>query len=295
MNEFDLIGPHFLAYYVPAALGTIFGAITIRAALKVTSGEYQDVELTAYDAAYLSGGEKRVVHAAAAKLLMSDVLSTVDTSPARITAKTTLPNDADPVERAVYQAARNHSISHVRDIYRYVLPISQGIRPKLIGAGLILSDAKTAAIRVICTLMVLTPVVFWGVPKVLFGLSRHKPVGFLILLCLTGLAAAAYFISQTCVRSARGDDAMTFLKEENRALEYSVKYGNGGSSHELAMATGLFGTAILLTSPLFAPMRPVFAAPVTGGSSCASFGGGGGCGSSCGGGGCGGGCGGCGG
>ncbi|CAN5607903.1 hypothetical protein BH10CYA1_BH10CYA1_12150 [soil metagenome] len=292
MNEFDLIGPQFLAFYSATTLGTILGAIATHAALKAISGEYQDVELSAYDAAYLSGGDKRVVDAAAAKLLIADVLSVAGTSPARMTAKTTLPNDADPVERVVFQAVRNHSISYVREIYKYVQPISQGLRPKLIGAGLILSDARTAAIRVGCTLMVLTPVVFWGAPKVLLGLSRHKPVGFLILLCLMGLAAALYFISQTCVRTARGDDAVAFLKDQNRALEYSVKYGSGGSSHELAMATGLFGTTILLTSPLFAPMRPVFAAPVSaGGSSGVS----GGCGSSCGGGGCGGGCGGCGG
>lgn len=292
MNEFDLIGPQFLTFYVPVTLGTIFGAIATRYALKLTKGEYQDIELSAYDAAYLSGGDKRVVDAAAAKLLVSDALA-AGISPPSIRAKTELPKDADPIERCVFQATRNHSISRVCDIYKYVVPISQGIRPKLISAGLILNDARTAAIRVICTLMVLTPVVFWGAPKMLFGLSRHKPVGFLILLCLMGLVAAAYFVCQTCVRTARGDDAVAFLKEENKALEYSVKYGSCESSHELAMATGLFGTTVLLTSPLFAPMRPVFTAPVSGGSSCASFTGG--CGSSCGGGGCGGGCGGCGG
>ncbi|MBI2810187.1 MAG: TIGR04222 domain-containing membrane protein [Candidatus Melainabacteria bacterium] len=291
MNEFDLIGPQFLTFYVPLTFGTILGAVATRYALKITNGEYQEVELSAYDAAYLSGGEKRVVDAAAAKLLVSDIL-TAGTSPPSITAKATLPNDADPVERAVLQSARNHSITNVRDIYKYVLPISQSIRPKLIGAGLILSDARTAAIRVICTLMVLTPIVFWGAPRILLGMSRHKPVGFLVLLCLMGLAAAVYFFCQTCVRTARGDDAVAFLKAENRTLEYSVTHGSGGSSHELAMAAGLFGTSILMASPLFAPMRPVFAAPVSAGSTGGSSGG---CGSSCGGGGCGGGCGGCGG
>lgn len=291
MSEFDLIGPQFLAFYVPAALGTIFGAVTTRYALKITSGEYQDVELSAYDAAYLSGGDKRVVDAAAAKLLVSDVLTAAG-STAKITIKAELPRDADPVERAVFQAVRNHSITYVRDIYKYVTPVSNSLRPKLIGAGLILNDTRTAAIRIICTLMVLTPVVFWGAPKILLGVSKHRPVGFLLLLSLMGLAAAAYFVCQTCVRTARGDAAVTFLQDENRALEYSVKYGSGGTSQELAMATGLFGTAILLTSPLFAPMRPVFATPANNGNSSFS---GGGCGSSCGGGGCGGGCGGCGG
>lgn len=294
MNEFDLTGAQFLALYVPVTLGTIFGAIAIRYGLKITtSGEHKDIELSAYEAAYLSGGDKRVVDAAAAKLFASDIL-TASNSRAMITIKNELPNNAEPVERAVFQAARNHTINYVADLYRYVTPIPNSIRGKLIEAGLILSDAKTLAIRVICSLMVLGPIEVLGVPKILFGLERHKPVGFLSLLCLVGLAAAVYFIRQSCVRTARGDAAVAYLQQENRALEYSVKYGDGGSSNELAMATGLFGTAILLTSPLLASMRPAFAGPVrTSGSSCSS--GVSGCGSSCGGGGCGGGCGGCGG
>ncbi|MBS1956826.1 MAG: TIGR04222 domain-containing membrane protein [Cyanobacteria bacterium SZAS-4] len=292
MNEFDLIGSQFLALYIPVTLGTIFGAMATRYALKVTSGEYRDIELSAYDAAYLSGGDRRVVDAAAAKLLASDVLS-ISGSRATITIKNELPKDADPIERSVFQAARNHTINYVADFYKYVTPVSNNIRPKLIEAGLILSDTRTAALRVICALMVLGPIEVLGVPKVLFGMERHKPVGFLVLLCLVGLAAAVYFIRQSCVRTSRGDAAVAYLQEENRALEYSVKYGDGGSSNELAMATGLFGTAVLLTSPLLVSMRPAFAGPVrTSGSSCSSSSG---CGSSCGGGGCGGGCGGCGG
>ena len=71
MNEFDLIGPQFISFYIPVVLGTILGAVATRYALKITGGEYQDIELSAYDAAYLSGGDQRVVDAAAAKLLHS--------------------------------------------------------------------------------------------------------------------------------------------------------------------------------------------------------------------------------
>jgi|LakMenEpi03Aug12_release.lakeMendotaPanAssembly.Ray.scaffolds.fasta_scaffold285948_2 uncharacterized protein (TIGR04222 family) len=293
MNEFDLMGPQFLSMYAPVTLGTIFGAIVLRYALKINGGEHKDTELSAYDTAYLSGGDRRVVDAAAAKLLVAQVF-TAGIAPPSIKATGELPNNSDPVERSVMQAVKNHSISNVRDIYKYVTPISSAIRPKLIDAGLILSDARTAAIRTCCTLMILSPILFWGAPKLLLGMSRGKPVMLLALLLLVGLGAAFWFFCQTCIRTARGDAALAFLKDENRALEYSVRYGSGSSSHELAMATGLFGTTILLTSPLFAPMRPVFSSPIaTGGS---GFGSGSSCGSSCGGGGCGGGgCGGCGG
>jgi len=293
MNEFDLMGPQFLAMYVPATFGAIFGAVVLRYALKIKGGEYTDVDLSAYDAAYLSGGDSRVVDAAAAKLLVSEVFTT-ELTQRSIKATGTLPSDADPVERSVFQAVKNHYISKVRDIYKYVVPISQGIRPKLVEAGLILGDARTAAIRSLCTLIVLCPVVFLGIPKLLLGLSRGKPVGLLIAFILIGLGAALWFFCQSCIRTARGDAALSFLQAENRALEYSVRYGSTPTSTELAMATGLFGTTILLTSPLFATMKPLFITQASG-SGCGSGSGGSGCGSSCGGGGCGGGCGGCGG
>jgi uncharacterized protein (TIGR04222 family) len=292
MNEFDLLGPQFLSYYLPATFGTIFGAIAIRGLLKNPKGEYADLDMTAYEAAYLSGGDRRVMEAAVAKLMVSEVLTTTAYPPFFKAAKD-LTGNIDPVERAIHSAAKNHAISHVRDMYKYVAPVSNNIRPKLIAAGLILSDGQTAAIRTICTLMTLIPVLFWGMPKILLGMSRHKPVAFLVALCGLGLFAALFFLGQTWIRTTRGDAALDNLKAENRALEYSIQHGTPGSDNEFAMATGLFGTAILLTSPLFLPMRNFFGSAwsgSTGGSS------GFGCGSSCGGGGCGGGgCGGCGG
>lgn len=291
MNEFDLMGPQFLSMYVPATLSTIFGAVVLRYALKLKSGSYKELDLSAYDAAYLSGGDNRVVDTAVAKLLVAKVLDT-SIAPQAISVAGELPNNAHSIEQKVVLAVRNNRIRSVRDIYRCVGPISQAIRPKLIEAGLIVSDAKTAAARSICTLIILCPVLFWGVPKLMLGLSRSKPVGILSFLILAGLAAAAWFFCQTRLRTDRGDAAVAFLQAENRALEYSVKFGSTPSLEELSMATGLFGTTILLTSPLFAPMRTAFAPPVSTSSSFSS----GGCGSSCGGGGCGGGgCGGCGG
>ncbi|MBS2000476.1 MAG: TIGR04222 domain-containing membrane protein [Candidatus Obscuribacterales bacterium] len=291
MNEFDLMGPQFLAMYVPATFGAIFGAIVLRYALKIKGGEYNEVDLSPYDAAYLSGGDTRVVDAAAAKLLASGVF-TSELTERTIKASGILPSDADPVERSVFQAVRNHYISKVRDIYKYVVPISGGIRPKLVDAGLILGDARIAAIRSLCTLTVLCPVVFLGIPKLLLGLSRGKPIGILMVLILIGLLTALWFFCQSYARTARGDAALSYLQAENRALEYSVKYGSTPTGTELAMATGLFGTTILLTSPLFATMKPLFITQRSG-SGCGSSSSG--CGSSCGGGGCGGGCGGCGG
>ncbi|HEY9733093.1 MAG TPA: TIGR04222 domain-containing membrane protein [Drouetiella sp.] len=292
MNEFDLMGPQFLSMYAPLTVSTIFGAIILLYTLKNKGGEHKETELSAYDTAYLSGGDKRVVDAAVAKLLVSKVF-TASIAPPSIKATGELPSDADPIERSVLQAVKNHSISNVSDIYRYLTSISSAIRPKLIDAGLILNDARTAAIRTCCTLMILSPVLFLGIPKLFLGLSRNKPVALLALLVLVGLGAAGWFFCQRCIRTARGDAALDFLRFENRTLEYSVRYGSGNSSHELAMATGLYGTAILLTSPLFAPMKNVFRTPVSSSSGCSS---GSSCGSSCGGGGCGGGgCGGCGG
>ncbi len=162
MNEFELVGRQFLPFYMIVMFATTSGALITRAALKNVIGQYPDLEMSAYDAAYLSGGDKRVVDAA--------------------------------------------------------------IRTKLIDAGLILSDGRTAAIRTTCTLLTLAPVVFWGVPKIILGLSRHKPVTFLVVLCAIGLCTAAWFFCQKCIRTSRGDDAVEYLKGQNRSLEYSLAH-----------------------------------------------------------------------
>jgi uncharacterized protein (TIGR04222 family) len=279
MNEFELVGTQFLPFYMIVMLATTSGALITRAALKNVIGQYSDLDMSAYDAAYLTGGDKRVVDAAVAKLLVSEVLTATALPPAiRVTG--VMPGNADPVEHSVFQAITLHTISNVRDIYGHVSPISQRIRPKLIEAGLILSAERTAAIRTICTLLTLTPVVFWGLPKILLGLSRHKPVTFLVILCAIGLGTAVWFFCQQCIRTSRGDDAVEYLKGQNRSLEYSLTHGSPGTGTEVALALGLFGTAILLTSPLFATMRPVFCTPS---NTSSGFGSGGcGSGSSCG-------------
>lgn len=293
MNEFDLTGPQFLSMYVPATFATIFGAVTLRYILKIAKQDASDVVLTSYDAAYLCGGERRVIEAAVAKLIVSNVLG-ASLTPARIHTQNQLPKDADAIERSVYQAVQNHSISHVKDVARYVGSMSKRLRPKLVEAGLLVDDTRTSIIRVACTLLVAVPPIFWGLPKVVIGMERHKPVSFLIILCLASAVAAFWFLFQTVSRTARGDAAVAYMQDENRSLEWSAKYGTPATSDEMAMATGLFGAAIFMTSPVFASMRPVFSAPTSSGSgfsSGTSCGGG-----SCGGGGCGGGgCGGCGG
>jgi uncharacterized membrane protein YgcG len=141
------------------------------------------------------------------------------------------------------------------------------------------------------------PAVFWGMPKILVGMSRHKPVLFLIILCGISLVLAIIFFTQSCIRTTRGDRALEYLRGEHRSLEYSLIHGSPTTGAELALALGLFGTGLLIASPAFANLGPLMRRSYgsTGGSSGCGSGSGCGGGSCGGGGGCGGGCGGCGG
>jgi len=293
MNEYDLVGPQFLQFYMMLLSGSAIAALVLRAVLKHESGDHSELDMNAYDAAYLSGGDKRVIDAAVANLVHSNVF-TARALPPSITATGTLSNTAHPVEQTVMQVVKSHAVTNVHDIYRYALPVSQYIRPKLVKAGLIVSDARTALVRTICSMLTLAPVIFWGVPKVLIGMSRHKPVLFLILLCGASLCMAWIFFRQKCLRTTRGDDALKYLRIEHQSLEYSLSHRSPTTGAELALALGLFGTGLLVASPAFADLSPLMRRSYgTAGSGCGS---GGGCaGGGCGGGGCGGGCGGCGG
>ena len=295
MNEYNFNGPHFLQFYLVLLIASTGAALILQAVLKRVRGEFGELDMNAYDAAYLGGADKRVVDAAVANLVHINVL-TATPSPPSITATGTLECGAHAVEESVWATVKYNQITSVPDIYAHVLPVSQYIRPKLVEAGLILNDSRTALLRTVCSMLLLAPPLFWGLPKILIGISHHKPVLFLIMLVGISLLLAHWFFWQKCIRTTRGDDALGYLRREHCSLEYSLSHSSPATGAEVALALGLFGAGLLATSPAFGHLNPLMRRSYGSGSGCGSGSGGGGCGGGgCGGGGCGGGCGGCGG
>src|SRR5262249_37307681 len=154
---------------------------------------------------------------------------------------------------------------------------------------LLVSDGAAWAARGV-TVLPMVALLVLGLMKINVGVSRGRPVGFLVVLCvLTGIVALALLIKRPH-RSRRGDRALARLKGENAALRHAPRsLSTRVSADDLALAVALFGTAVLVGGPLADLRTALMPPPSAGGGDCgSSCGGGGGCGGGCGGGGCGG-------
>jgi uncharacterized membrane protein YgcG len=129
-----------------------------------------------------------------------------------------------------------------------------------------------------------------GIAKILVGISRGKPVGYLFLICFFVAIIGFYFYSIPVNRSLYGDKVIKNLRTH---VPSKISHTNP----QFLLAFALWETQVL-EDAIFAELKKLLSQVymTTGSSSNNSSGGcgGGGCSSGCGGGGgCGGGCGGC--
>jgi uncharacterized protein (TIGR04222 family) len=160
----------------------------------------------------------------------------------------------------------------------------------LTGRGLLIDADRAQAARVFATVAALSvPIV--GAIKIAVGVSRGRPVEFLVIASILSTILALAIFARPLRRTRRGDRVLERLTSSYQDLR---RLPRDLGSADVSMAVALFGMAALAHTPL-APLRralePQHQQAASYGSTCgAGCGGGGGssCGSSCGGGGCGG-------
>src|SRR5262249_23710666 len=126
---------------------------------------------------------------------------------------------------------------------------------------LLVGPDREWAARFVPLLLTLS-VVLLGVIKIFVGISRHRPVGFLFILCVISAVVAFVALARKVHRSRRGDEALTRLQGKNSAMEFQAGRRAGElSGEDLLLAVGLFGMGILAGGPL-AGMQTAFLPPV---------------------------------
>ena len=91
------------------------------------------------------------------------------------------------------------------------------IRDRLIGLGLVVADGQAWATRFASSAAVLA-VLALGMMKISVGMTRHRPVGFLVILCaMTAVIGLALLVVRPH-RSRYGDRELDRLRRENAAL-----------------------------------------------------------------------------
>ncbi len=291
-NPLNMRGPEFLKWYF--WLSVICFAIATWVRWKLRKPSDMPVEdssnLDAYSAAFLNKGKILAVNSAIASLIERKIIK-ADAKERRLFVRQELPLDAHPLERAVHTFANGELIADARAAAK---PVVTAMMEQLQRHGLLMDETQIRKVRFTALSIALIPVVM-GLIKICVGLSRGKPVMFLIIACiLTTVVALVAFIRKPH-RSRRGDFVLKKLREKNRNLEHLKLDTTSLDPAYIAMGMGLFGMGALAGTPLSDLRKTLQPPPSVGssssgcGSSCGSS-----CGSGCGGGG-GGGCGGCGG
>lgn len=297
VNVLDWRGPDFLAFYIlffPVCLALALG-VRWMSRIPLAANQHGLPELDGYALAYLNGGEMLTVNTAIANLVNQNSIR-VDKNKGRLTSVSPQEKLRHPLERVIYEAADwkdGRPVAHIRSL---AAPATTAIAEDLKQRGLVLTDAARR-MAVLIPLLVAAAGIAVGVIKIAVGLSRDKPVSYLVALCIIFSIISLLTLLRRPLRSRYGDKVLRELQENHAGPRQFGKQTAGVSMADFATMMGLFGFGALAGTELETLRRSLQPPSNSSGgwSSCGSSCGGGG-GSCGGGGGCGGGgCGGCGG
>ena len=296
VNVFDWRGPDFLVFYVVLYLVCLAAAIWLRRSLRTPGddiGAMTAPALDGYSLAFLNGGPVLAVNTAIVSLASRKAIS-VDKSARSLTSLAPEPPFTHPLEKVVYQAAQGATGNSIANVRASVLgPISE-MAQNLQREGLLV-DVETARKAVLVPLLVALAPVAAGVVKIFIGISRDRPVTYLVLMCIASVFISLIACARRPRRSRKGDAVLNLLRSRYAEPRRFAAIRMGASPAELTVLMGLFGMNALAGTE-FSSLRLALTPPANAGGGLGA----GSCGSSCGGGGGwggggGGGCGGCGG
>ncbi len=324
-NLLDWKGPDFLGAYAIIAVSAAFLAWFARVFLYDSPAETaldDSKPLDHYEVACLAAGPQRTVQAAFAAMVQAKTLE-LAASEAKVMGilRTSreirrgepLSSDAPPIEKALYDAALVPA-QNLRPLFRAGLPVAKEINSDLQRRGLV--NSALPSIWTLAPFLIMATPLFIAVPKLILGMQRGRPVGFLIAAVVVTAVAAFLFLAKprlTRLGSALFEklkrdyattaDMVRTSPPQTSTAETGSLPNPALSPANVALAIGLFGAGMLAAGPLsnvYAMLPRHTGGGGCGGGGCSTINGGcgSGCsgGSGCGGGGCGGGgCGGCGG
>jgi len=281
MSVFDLPGPQFLAVYAGVALAISMVLWLLRRQHEALPTAVQRID-DPYQFAFLRQGHREAVHLAVFSLIHRRLIVAPGGKEIRLAAGVSTQHAEHPFERATLGALR--SPGTLRELASALRsdPVLTTYTDHLTANGL-LPDAGARRRRAVLWLAGFGALLVVAVIKIAIGLSRQRPVSFLVILCV--VSAIATFVACFPRRTVTGDRLvahMLHLFSGGKRRVYSLDAER--DANELTWLAAVFGLQVLPSGLVpEALKRP--ASDSSGSSSS--------CGSSCGGG-CGGGCGGCG-
>ncbi len=284
LNPLDWTAGPFLTLYVTLAVAALVFAIVQDRRLRQGPGRAIPRDLDLVELAWLAGGRQRAAGAV--------ILGFLDAKAARLRSPGLLGGLRGAPEFEVddrglalappfepYRGLVRGEVTH-KAYVEALGPRLDRLASKLAGRGLVPNGETLARIRHL-VLFVFGSVIALGLLKIAVGVSRGKPVGFLILLVIFTVVVGLMFLMRQGGRTRLGDDTLAAYRQRHQRAASSPRDG------ELLFAFALTGASVLAGTHLAEYQRLHGRSDGGSGSGCSSGGDGGGGG--------GGGCGGCGG
>ncbi len=275
MNPLDWTAGPFLTFYLCACAFALAAGLLLRRRLR-DQGAADTHDLSVAEYAYLAGGAERCTDATVAQMLGDGKLKFDATSGLLVIDKL---KDASELEQSLAQCI---AVDGKPDtLLRRMKPRLAHIEKRLMQRRLWLDAAADWRARALSA-MPLGIALILGIAKMMIGVARDKPIGFLVLISVVMAIVALVLLFKRPQRTLEGDIAFAKAKHDHARVTRAPR------ANELGLAVAIAGTMVLSTTA-FAEYHTVRHPPGTGGDSSGSSdsgdsgGGGGGCGG-CGGG-----------
>lgn len=235
-NPLDWSGGPFLQLYLALALIAFIGTLWLRRNMREV-GSARTQGLSVVELAYLAGGPERATDAAVTDLLQRDVI-VWDAQTDTLRIKGRISDLESPYDALGKSIAADGKPLKLMSRARVTM---EPVRRSLESRGLWLNAAQIASVRWFGPLP-LYGVLALGVAKMVVGLSRDKPIGFLMLISLVLAVSTLVFWIKGAGRTRAGDRA---LKVETTR---HARAARAPREHELALAVAVAGTTVLAST-----------------------------------------------
>lgn len=231
LGPLDWDGPTFLSLYMGIFVFACWLSNLLRRRMRETGATTNAINLDPWQTAFLAGGEARTVDAGIAELLARN-LGEINKGDVRIEQTPGLEPPLDAIARGARVPVRFGLL------VKQVAPALERLRSTLEQRGLLLTRAQSFQISLLSSLPFAFLVVF-GVIKIMIGISRDRPVIFLVLLVILNAVIAGALLFKRPVRSLAGDAVLATLRQKHA---YATRAPQGGN---VGLAVALAGTAVL--------------------------------------------------
>ncbi len=262
-NVFDWTGTPFLALYLVlmgAALTVLLTTRWLRGTATGSMGSDATTRLENEDPYVVAGlvdGARGILQAGLAALAARGLIESHPATPAWIgRSKNAQPGNLTGIEAAIWEAIPADREIEFRTLRKELKPHFAKVREKVQARGWEPSTATLNSARLGRALLVLA-VVGIGIAKIAIGISRDRPVGFLVVLTLATLLFGLILAFRIPRRTRSGEALVTRSRAEETEIRQSLREPSLSPEWSLPMMVALFGGTALAGTTLASWQRPL--------------------------------------